>query len=351
MRKSIALISALCLLGLLLFANGAQETTGSSAAGEEKTYVIRYAFTSPMNSQVGKIANGFKTRAEEYSKGRIKVELYPDAQLGDKLENLESLRTGDLQMCDASASDMSGYNGRWSVFSFPYMWKDSREMLDICRNPEVFALLDGDMEKAGFKLITFADFGSRNPFLSTKPIYKPEDSKGVKIRVMSDPILVKSMEAIGFSAISLGWSECYSALQQGTIDAIEQNEALCADNMLYEVATYYSYVSTFRIPGIQYMSKKFYDALPHDLQEAVVKAGKENEEDIYNWFPEYNLKSIEVLKEHGVVFNQVDDMDAFVEKTKGIPDYYFGLKNTPADARTLFDAMIKARAEIRNKNK
>ncbi|MCQ5141856.1 TRAP transporter substrate-binding protein DctP [Enterocloster bolteae] len=321
-----------------------QASTPTSSTPE---YTIRYAFTSPQNSQVGKIAEGFKERVESLSNGRITVEMYPDAQLGDKAANLESVRTGELEMCDASASDMSGYNGRWSVFSFPYMYNDSREMLDVVRSDTVFTMLDSDTTDAGFKIITFADFGSRNVF-ANKAVRTPADAKGIKIRVMNDPILAKTMELMGFSAISLGWSEVYTAMQQGTIDALEQNEALCADNMLFEVANTYSYTEQFRIPGIQYMSAKFYDSLPEDLQEAVIQAGIENEELIYQWFPEYNQKSIDVLKENGVTFVDTDK-DSFIEATAPIKDYYFSLNTTPTDAQELYDAMIAARSAIRGK--
>ena len=118
--------------------------------------------------------------------------------------------------------------------------------------------------------------------------------------------------------------------------------------MLYEVATYYSYTEHFRIPGIQYMSAKFFDSLPEDLQAAVTQAGIENEEAIYEWFPGYNAASIETLKENGVQFNDVDK-EAFAVLTEPIVDYYFGLDTTPEDARELFDAMSAARTAIRNK--
>lgn len=359
MKKVFAfLLAAILLLSMTACGNTekapatesqAPASAAPDAAAEapaEPEYVIRYAFTSPQDSQVGLIAEGFKERVEEYSNGRIRVDMYPDAQLGDKAANLESVRAGELEMCDASASDMSSYCPRWSVFSFPYNFIDSREMLDVVRDEAVFEMLDADTTGAGFKIITFADFGSRNVF-ANKAIRTPEDAKGIKIRVMNDPILAKTMELMGFSAISLGWSEVYTAMQQHTIDALEQNEALCADNLLYEVANTYSYTGQFRIPGIQYMSAKFFDSLPEDLQEAVIRAGIENEEAIYEWFPEYNQASIEVLKENGVEFVEDVDIDAFVEATSGIKDYYFSLSSTPDDALELYEAMVAARTAIR----
>lgn len=357
MKKFVAFILAAMML-LSLAACGNQSAPAATTADSsspasgtetpaEPEYIIRYAFTSPQDSQVGMIAEGFKTRVEEYSNGRIRVDMYPDAQLGDKAANLESVRAGELEMCDASASDMSSYCPRWSVFSFPYNFIDSREMLDVVRDETVFKMLDEDTTAAGFKIITFADFGSRNVF-ANKAVRNPDDAKGLKIRVMNDPILAKTMELMGFSAISLGWSEVYTAMQQHTIDALEQNEALCVDNLLYEVANTYSYTGQFRIPGIQYMSAKFYDSLPAELQEAVIRAGIENEESIYEWFPEYNAASIETLKEKGVEFVTDVDLDSFIEATSSIKDYYFGLDSTPENAQELYDAMQAVSAQIRS---
>ena len=355
MKKLIGvLMAAVMALGCGSFAFAGETEAAEETAVYESTpdplpdaeYVIRYAFTSPYESQVGKIAQGYKDRVEALSGGRITCEFYPDAQLGDKLANMESLRTGDLEMCDANAADFSGYNGRWSVFSFPYNYDNAREMVDVCRSDEVYSLLDADLTAAGFKCISFCDFGSRNVF-ANKAIRNPEDAKGVKIRVMQDPILAKTMEYMGFSAITLGWSEVYTAMQQGTIDALEQNEALCVDNFLYEVASVYSYTGQFRIPGLQYMSLKFYDSLPEDLQEAVIQAGIENEEYLIEWFPEYNQAAIDTLKEKGVEFVEDVDLDAFKEAVAGIPDYYFSLEDTPDDAEELYNAMQTALKEVR----
>lgn len=322
--------------------SAADTAESEKAAGPE--YVIRYAFTSPQDSQVGKIAEGFRDRVAEYSNGRIDVEFFPSAQLGDKLANMESLRAGELEMCDAAATDFSGYNDRWSVFALPYNFDNAREMLDVCRDEEVYTMLDTDATAAGFKLITFANFGARSVFNAKRPVQAPEDAKGIKIRVMQDPVLAKALDLMGFSAVSLGWSEVYTAMQQGTIDGCEQNEALCADNKLYEVAKYYSYTEHFFIPGIQYMSNKFFAALPSDLQDAVVRAGIDNEEYILEWFPAYNQNSIDIMKKNGVEFNTVDKA-AFAEAVSPITDFYFN--SAPETAKELHGKMMEVRNKLR----
>lgn len=334
--KSLATLSLAFVLFLALAACGA----------EKPEYVIRYAFTSPQSSQVGKIAEGFRNRVYEFSKGRIDVEYYPDAQLGDKLANMESLRAGELEMCDAASTDLSGYKARWSVFALPYNFTSAREMLDVCRSPEVYAMLDADATSAGFKLISFCDFGTRSVFNGRRAVTNPSEANGIKIRVMQDPVLAQTLNLMGFSAVSLGWSEVYTAMQQRTIDGCEQNEALCADNKLYEVAKYYCYTEHFRIPGMAYMSNVFFESLPADLQDAVIRAGIANEEDITRWFPAYNQASIDTMKKNGVEFIQVDKA-AFEKAIAPIHDFYF--KSAPAEAKALYDKMVEVRAGLRGK--
>lgn len=351
MRKKLWVALSMIVVILTISACGKANTEGEQKNQEDDLkerketdvqdpeYVIKYAFTTPLESIQGQGAQDFADRVAEKTGGRIEVQLYPSAQLGDKIANMEGLRTGTVDMTDIAASDMSNFNQRWSVFSLPYVFETADEVRKVVHDEAVEEMLNADLEKAGFKVLAWWNMGGRSVMNTKCAIHIPEDAKGIKIRVMQDQVLAKAMEAMGFSAVSMGWSEVYTALQQGTIDAFENSAPLCYDNNMYEVAKYFSLTEQFRIPDPQLISLKFFESLPDDLQEALVEAGQENEEWQFAKFVEYEQECMEKLKEEGVNINEVDKT-LFIEATKDISELYF--ESAPEDAPELYEAMRSA---------
>ena len=267
--------------------------------------VIKYAFTANPGSPHEAGGLFFKKRAEDLTGGKVEVQLYMGT-LGSKLETLEGLRMATIEMTSVSAPDLNRYSIQWSMFSLPYLFGDREHMWRALKQSGARKILEEDAEKFGFKLIGFWGMGVRSVINSKRIVTKPDDLKGLKIRVMQDPILAESMNAMGAIGVPMGWTEVYSALQQKVLDGIEQSTPLIVDSKAYEICKYYSLTEHFRMPDAELFSLKTFNSLPEDIQTAIIKAGVEAEAEYDKIWDKYETKCTEEIKKAGVKFNEVD---------------------------------------------
>jgi TRAP-type transport system periplasmic protein len=330
-RKAAGCLVSVMALGLLV---------AGPAQAQDKKVVIKYAFTTTPASVQGQGVAFFKKRAEELSKGRIEVQSYPSAQLGDQIATMEGLRGGTLEMTEVAATTLSNFSKMWSVFALPYVFNDEAEMFRVLVDKNVSDTLNKDAEASGFKILGWWTFGSRSIVNSKRPVNTPADLKGIKLRTLQDPLLVQVIAAMGASPTPLSWSELYSALQQGTVDGFENSAPLIADNKLYEVTKYYSLTEQFRIPDPQLIGLKFFNGLPKDLQDVLVQAGKETQEEFKKLWAASEASAVKTLKDQKMAVNQVDKA-AFQAAVKPVSEKY--LANAPQNAKDLYEKMRKVK--------
>ncbi|TVQ40496.1 MAG: TRAP transporter substrate-binding protein [Spirochaetaceae bacterium] len=337
MKKMVLILTALVLCTSLAFALGGAERA------EQPTRPIEWKY-SVVFPAVGTQAEGAMELGrllEEYSDGRLEFKFYPSSQLGDKMASLEGLRAGTIEMTECAASDLSNFSPIWSVFSLPYLFDSGAEAVRVLNSPEVARILHEDAERNGFKIIAWCNYGERSVLNSRRPVYTPEDLSGLKIRVMQDPVLADAINAMGASGTPMAWSEVYTALQQRVIDGLENSPPVITANNMHEVAQFYSLTEQFIIPDPILVSKRIFDDLPADLQEAILAAGKASEEFWNNeLWPAAFEKQFEVMRASGVQINEVDK-DAFRASVQPMVDEF--LRNADPRSRELYEAIIAAR--------
>lgn len=347
MRKFLSLLLAVLIMLPILAGCGAKATEAEKpgaqeADGKKAEFTLRVAHAHALDSMTGQCMTKMGDLIEEYSDGRISCEYYPNGMLGDKIANMEGLRTGTVDMTECAASDMSAFKSRWSAFALPFMYASAEEALKVFTNEDVMALLDADCQEVGMKLVAMQNVGSRSLVNSKHPINEPDDCKGLKIRSLQDKYIARGMELMGFGVVALGWTEVYPALQQGTIDGADNSAPFIADGKFYEVCKYYSITEAVRLPDPILMSRAFYDSLPADLQEAVDQAGMDFMEWQWDFYEEYEQKSIDLLKENGVEINNIteENRQKFLEATKPVYDELFA--EFP-DAKELYEIFESAK--------
>ena len=287
----------------------ASETEAAEAVKEEAEaeYIFKYTHASPAQGfqQDGAIHLG--EMLKEYSGGRIIQETYPAGQLAEKQASLEGLQFGTIEITALSLSDLSQFDNIWDVFALPYLFDSADQAVKIMSDPQIKEITDASAGDAGFRVLAWVNVGERNIMNSKHAINTPEDMQGIKIRVMQSPALVDAMEALGASPITLAWTECYTGMQQGTIDAVENSAPVLSSNGFQEVAKYYSKTAHFIMPDVVLMSKSVYEGLPEDLQEAVDQAGQANE-DFWNdeLYPGVAENELQPLEEAGVEITTPD---------------------------------------------
>lgn len=315
--------------------------TGAENQGGTAQTVVKYSVTFPATGTQADGANRLGELIKECSDGRLAMEFYPSSQLGDKIPSMEGLRIGTIEMTECAATDLSNYSTVWSVLSLPYLWRDAEQAIGTLTDPEVRAVLEADAEAQGFVIISWCNLGSRSVLNTKHPIKKPADMKGLRIRVMEDAILAGTINAMGGSATPMAWSEVYTALQQGTIEGLENSAPVILANGMEEVAKYYSLTEQFIIPDPTFVSKVWFDKLPAEDQAAIKEAGEKFTDawnnEIWSNAMENAMNEMEVK---GVAINEVDK-DAFVESVQPVIDSF--LSSADDGQKALYELITKVR--------
>lgn len=341
MKKTRRFTFAIMLVALTLVSTSLVFAAGQKDAAEGKAKVLKYSVVFPATGTQADGALKLGELIEEKSSGRLKMEFYPSAQLGDKIPSMEGLRAGTIEMTEIAATDMANYSTMWSTLSLPYLYRDPAQAIGTLTDPVVSAILAEDAAKNGFVVIAWANLGSRSVLNTKRPVYTPADMKGLRIRVMEDPVLANTLNAMGGAATPLAWSEVYTALQQGTIEGLENSAPVILANKMEEVAKYYSMTEQFIIPDPTLVSKKFFDSLSKEDQDALMAAGKAFEEAWNNdiWAKDME-QAMQTLVDRGVKINEVDK-DAFGAAVKPVIDNF--LASATADQKKLYNAIMSVK--------
>jgi tripartite ATP-independent transporter DctP family solute receptor len=302
--------------------------------------VLKYSVVFPPAGAQGAGAEQLETFIEDYSDGALDFQFFPSAQLGDKLQSLEGLRNGSIEMSEASAADLGNYSKLWDIFSLPFLFNNGNDAIRVITDPRVASILNADAEAQGFKIIGWWNLGERSVINSVRPVETPEDLNGIKIRVMQNPMLAEAITAMGATGIPMAWSEVYTAVQQGAIDGLENSPPVISSNKMYEVAKFYSMTQQFIIPDPQMISLIVYNALSPELQEAVLKAGEASQNDFNAKWDAAMVSEMAFLKEQGVQVNEVDK-EAFRAAVTPLVEEF--LASASPETTALYDAIVLVR--------
>ena len=234
-------------------------------------------------------------KVEEYTDGEVRIRLYPNAQLGTQRESMELLQNGALDIAKSNASELESFEPSYGAFNIPYMFHD-REHYYRAMESEIGEKILASSHDKGFVGLTYYDAGSRS-FYAKTAISSPEDLKGMKIRVQPSPTAIEMIELMGGSPTPLAFGELYTALQQGVVDAAENNPQALTSSRHGEVAKIYSQDEHAMIPDVLVISSKVWDDLPESQQVAVKKAARESMSYHKNLWTEMTEESFSEAKE------------------------------------------------------
>jgi len=247
-------------------------------------------------------------KLEAATGGRIKFQMFPGGVLGGEKEMIEQTQVGAIQFSRISLGPMGPVVPEVNVFNMPFVFRSIAHMRAVIDGPIGREILD-KITASPAKLVGLAwmDAGSRSLY-TKKPVHSPEDLKGLKIRMMGNPLFVDTMNAMGGNGISMGYGEVFSALQTGVIDGAENNPpSLYTANHYKTGAKYYAQTHHLIIPEILVMSKAAWDKLSPADQAAVKTAAREAQaEQRKLWdaaIGDYTAK----LKAEGVEFVEIDN--------------------------------------------
>jgi tripartite ATP-independent transporter DctP family solute receptor len=261
-------------------------------------------------------------KLEAQTNGRISIQMYPSMQLGGEKEMIEQAQVGALQIARISVGAMGPVVDELNVFNMPFIFRDEQHMRKVIDGPIGQELLEKISGSPQSRLIALGwmDAGTRNVY-SNKPVTKPADLKGMKVRMMGNPIFVETMNAMGGNGVAMGFNELYSAMQTGVVDGAENNEPTVLAQNHYQVAKVYSLTGHLIIPEIFVFSKRTWETLTPADQALLKKVAREAQIEQRQLWDEKTSKASEELKAKGVQF-VVADKAAFYKATQPVRDKY-----------------------------
>ena len=261
-------------------------------------------------------------KLEAQTNGRISIQMYPQMQLGGEKEMIEQAQVGALQIARISVGALGPVIDELNVFNMPFIFRDEQHMRKVIDGPIGSGLLEKISANPATRLIALGwmDAGTRNVY-SNKPVTKPSDLKGMKVRMMGNPIFVETMNAMGGNGVAMGFNELYSAMQTGVVDGAENNEPTVLAQNHYQVAKVYSLTGHLIIPEMFVFSKVSWDKLSKDDQALLKKLSREAQIEQRSLWDEKTAKATEELKAKGVQFVPADK-EAFFKATQPVRDKY-----------------------------
>ena len=263
-------------------------------------------------------------KLEAATNGRLSIQMYPSMQLGGEKEMIEQAQVGALQMARISVGPMGPIVPELNVFNLPFMFRDNAHMEKVIDGAIGDELLKKLSEHPTANLIglCWMNAGSRNVYNSKHPIKAVEDLKGLKIRMMGNPVFVDSMNAMGGNGIAMGFDQLINALQTGVVDGAENNEPSYATGQHYRHAKFYSMTGHLMIPEILVFSKRTWQTLSKEDQDLILKVAKEAQQEQRGLWYEMEKKSMADMKAAGAQVNEVADRKPFQAAVKSVWDKY-----------------------------
>jgi tripartite ATP-independent transporter DctP family solute receptor len=256
--------------------------------------------------------------------GRLGVQMFASMQLGGEKEAIEQAQVGALQMARVSVGTIGPVIDDLNVFNLPFLFRNTAHMQKVIDGAIGGELLDKVTanEKAGLIGLCWMDAGARSFYNTKRPIKDIADLKGLKVRVIGNPMFVDMANALGANGVAMGYDQVFSALQTGVIDGAENNPPSFVFDNHYQVAKNYTLTEHLIVPEVLVFSRKTWDGLSKDDQALIKKfAGEAQAEERVLWTA-YEKQAMEKARSGGVQVVDTIDKKPFQDAVKPVWDKY-----------------------------
>ncbi|HEX6413379.1 MAG TPA: TRAP transporter substrate-binding protein [Burkholderiales bacterium] len=280
-----------------------------AATAEAQTKpLLRIHTAGPNDTNVDntKLAVEFQDRANA-AQNTVEVKVFPASQLGQTREVIEAMRLGSgAAGTTGGPAEYASFVRRLGVLGLPFLWKSYEHALAVLDGP-VGKELDQDMEKAGFKTLSWAvSWGYRNVITSKKEVKQAADLKGLKIRTIPTKVFVAAINSMGANATPMNFGEIYTSLQSGVLDGYEHTAATTISFKMYEVACCMALTKHLMDPTFLVFSLAEWKKLSPAVQAALQKAANEAAKVVREMAPQREGQALAEVKRLGMKVNEID---------------------------------------------
>ncbi|MBA3032374.1 MAG: TRAP transporter substrate-binding protein [Gammaproteobacteria bacterium] len=270
----------------------------SLAALAQQPIVIKFSHVVAADTPKGKGAEFFKVKAEEMTKGRVKVEVYANSTLYKDKEEMEALQLGAVQMLAPSLSKFGPLGVKeFEVFDLPYIFDGYDSLRKVTLGPVGRQLLD-KLDARGIKGLTYWDNGFKSMSANT-PIKSPADLKGKKMRIQSSKVLEEQYRTLGAIPQVMAFSEVYQALQTGVVDGTDNPHSNLYTQKMHEVQKHMTITDHNYLGYAVIVNKKFWDGLPADIRKQLDDAMEQSTRYANQFAKVDNDNALEMVRKSG----------------------------------------------------
>jgi tripartite ATP-independent transporter DctP family solute receptor len=314
-KARIAFATACALFAAMPFA--------SDPALAQQKLVLKATDVHPLGYPTVEAVVRMGKKLESATNGRLSIQMYPSMQLGGEKEMIEQAQVGALAIARISVGPMGPIVPELNVFNLPFMFRDDAHMEKVIDGPigdEMLKKLSDS--QANLIGLCWMNAGTRNVYNSKKPIQTVDDLKGMKIRMMGNPVFVDTMNSLGGNGVAMGFDQLINAMQTGVVDGAENNYPTYESGQHYRYAKYYSKTGHLMIPEILIFSKKIWNELSKDDQALILKFAKEAQQEERKLWYDREKESLKKMTEAGAIVNDVGDKKPFQAAVKPVWDKY-----------------------------
>ena len=308
--------------GIATFAVGA--TSGLAPARAQTKMVIKASDVHPLGYPTVEAVQRMGKKLEAATEGRLTIQMFPSMQLGGEKEMIEQAQLGALQMARISVGAVGPVVDDVNVFNMPFVFRNSKHMeavIDGDIGNELLAKISAN-EKTGLIALCWMNAGSRNIYNSKRPIRTMADLKGLKVRMMGNPLFVDTMNALGGNGVALGFDQVFSSMQTGVIDGAENNPPSFIAQNHNQVAKYFTMTEHLIIPELLVFSRISWQKLTPADQALIRKFSKECQaEQRVLWYEAENA-AIAKMKAAGTEMIMEVDKKPWQDAVKPVWDKY-----------------------------
>ena len=316
MKKVFALLLAMAMMVSLVACGGNNNDKTPDGGDDTAVITISAGTESTEENLYYKTLAFFKENVEKATNGAIEVRIYPNSELGDELSMLEQARSGDLDVVVVGGGNLASLVPELQLLSVPYLWTSFENFQKaMSRDSEVWKLLVDTVasKNAGVSLVAPTTIGSRWVANSKGEIHSPTDMKnlGVTMRIQANPTEATVWTTFGANITNMPMTDVFTAMQQGTVDAVENSPEIMYNYKIHEVAKYFTATEHNWYFASVIASDKLWDKIPAEYQDAVRTAFLDAGQKIIEITPETQQAAIDKLTEEGAVITYDVDKEAF----------------------------------------
>src|SRR5476651_2670697 len=262
-------------------------------------------------------------KLEAATGGRLSVQMYASMQLGGEKEAIEQAQIGALQLARVSVGALGPVVDDLNVFNLPFLFRDTAHMQKVIDGKVGQDLLAKvTASPAGLIGLCFMDAGARSMYDTKRPIKSIADLKGLKVRVMGNPMFVDMMNDLGGNGVAMGYDQVFSALQTGVVDGAENNPPSFVFDNHYQVAKFLTLDEHLIVPEMVVFSRRTWDSLSKEDQALITKFGREMQFEERTLWVKYEKEAMDKARAAGITITDIADKKPFQDAVKPVWDKY-----------------------------